>query len=90
MTVRTDGALAGILKDIQRPGARPKPTRAATGKRGPGRPKGKRSDPKFKQITGLIERDLHRAVLIKMLNTGRPHDLGPILSELLGAWVKQK
>ena len=105
MTDRRNTGLADILNGLREPSAipappsppkaaRPRPVAPAPAprkvRRGPGRPPGKRSNPKFKQITGLIERDLHRSVLLKLLNTGRPHDLGPILSDLLRAWVKQK
>ena len=82
--------LEGLLQGIQSRGtAAPRP-RAVVGPRRPGgRPPGKSSDPEFKQITGLIRKDLHAAVLIAMLEQGRPRDLGPLLAELLGAWLKQ-
>lgn len=52
-------------------------------RRGPGRPPGKRSDPEYRQVTGLIRRDVHVAVLKQMLDEGRSRDMGALLEELL-------
>jgi len=51
--------------------------------RGPGRPPGKRSDPEYRQVTGLIRKDVHVAVLKQMLDEGRSRDMGALLEELL-------
>lgn len=56
---------------------------AAPERRGPGRPPGKRSDPEYRQVTGLIRRDVHVAVLKQMLDEGRTRDMGALLEELL-------
>lgn len=56
---------------------------AAPERRGPGRPPGKRSDPEYRQITGLIRKDVHVAVLKQMLDEGRSRDMGALLEELL-------
>lgn len=52
-------------------------------RRGPGRPPGKRSDPEYRQVTGLIRKDVHVAVLKQMLDEGRSRDMGALLEELL-------
>lgn len=56
---------------------------AAPERRGPGRPPGKRSDPEYRQVTGLIRKDVHVAVLKQMLDEGRSRDMGALLEELL-------
>lgn len=58
--------------------ARPAPPE----QRGPGRPPGKRSDPDYRQVTGLIRRETHVAVLKQMLDEGRSRDMGELLEEL--------
>lgn len=52
-------------------------------RRGPGRPPGKRSDPDYRQVTGLIRKETHVAVLKQMLDEGRSRDMGELLEELL-------
>lgn len=56
---------------------------AAPERRGPGRPPGKRSDPEYRQVTGLIRKEVHVAVLKQMLDEGRSRDMGALLEELL-------
>jgi hypothetical protein len=56
-------------------------------RRGPGRPPGKRSNPHYRQITGWVRKDVHRAVLIRMLEEGRDRDLGPLIEQLLEKWL---
>ena len=51
-------------------------------RRGPGRPPGKRSDPEYRQVTGLIRKDVHTAVLKQMLDEGRSRDMGALMEEL--------
>lgn len=52
-------------------------------RRGPGRPPGKRSNPEYRQVTGLIRKETHVAVLKQMLDEGRSRDMGALIEELL-------
>ena len=54
--------------------------------KGPGRPRAKRSDPDFKQITAIIRKDTHTAA--QRLLIGREQDFSELLEELLATWVK--
>lgn len=72
------------------------PVQQATRKaksRGPGRPRGKRSDPKYRQVTGLITKQTHlqvsKALLEERIN--RPgYDTGALMEELFQRWLKER
>lgn len=63
---------------------------AAPERRGPGRPPGKRSDPNYRQVTGLIPRELHFEITKALLEERRGRDMGELMTELFQRWLKGK
>jgi hypothetical protein len=59
-------------------------------RRGPGRPRGKRSDPEFVQTTAHIRRETHRAVKIALLQEGQGREFSELVEELLGNWLRSQ
>lgn len=57
-----------------------------TKKRGPGRPRGKRSDPKFIFLGGYIKRTTYRAVKRRLLREDM--EISELLQILLDKWLK--
>ncbi|MDR9900959.1 hypothetical protein G7B40_041850 [Aetokthonos hydrillicola Thurmond2011] len=53
-----------------------------------GRPRGKRSDPEFEQITAYIRRDTHLAVKIALLQEGQGREFSELLQELLDEFLR--
>jgi hypothetical protein len=54
-----------------------------------GRPRGKRSNPDYEQISAYLRKETYRAAKIKLLETGDDRDVSEVLAELLAAWVQQ-
>lgn len=48
-----------------------------------GRPKGKRSDPNYEQVTAYIRKDTHLQVKITLLQEGQGREFSELLEELL-------
>jgi len=55
--------------------------------RAPGRPKGKRSDPAFEQVTAYIPSALYTRVRIALLEDGRRQEFSDVVAELLSGWL---
>ena len=55
-----------------------------------GRPKGKRSDPEFDQVTAYIRKDTYRKVKIALLGLQEPQEFSELLEELLYSWVSRQ
>ena len=56
-----------------------------------GRPRdGKRSNPDYKQISALIRKDTHRAVVRVLLDDGEARDVSDLLQELLQRWLASR
>ena len=56
-----------------------------------GRPRnGKRSNPDYKQISALIRKDTHRAVVRVLLDDGESRDVSDLLQELLQRWLSSR
>ena len=58
-------------------------------RKGPGRPRGKRSSPQYDQVTAYIPHALHDEVKIFLIREGRK-EFSTLVEELLAAWVQQK
>jgi hypothetical protein len=67
----------------------PAPAEIAT-PRGPGRPRGKRSDPTFDQVTAYVPRELYRRVRIALLEDDRGQEFSELVAELLAAWLADR
>jgi hypothetical protein len=53
-----------------------------------GRPKGKRSDPDYEQVTAYIRKDTHRDVKITLLSEeGNGREFSELIQELLEQWL---
>ena len=57
-------------------------------KRRGGRPRGKRSDPDFEQITAYIRKQTHHGVKIALLQEGRGQEFSELLENLLAEWLQ--
>lgn len=72
------------------PPPEPLPSPAPVETRGPGRPRGKRSDPTFAQVTAYIPEATHRAVKIALLQEGQGREFSELVDELLSGWLKSR
>lgn len=52
-----------------------------------GRPRGKRSNPDYEQVTAYIRRDTHRAVKMALLQEGESREFSELVEELLAEWL---
>ncbi len=55
-----------------------------------GRPKGKRSDPNYEQITAYIRKDTYTSVKISLLQEGGDRDFSDLVEDLLASWVRSR
>ncbi len=53
-----------------------------------GRPKGKRSDPDYEQVTAYIRKDTHASIKIALLQEGQKREFSQLVQELLDEWLK--
>ncbi|NWF58982.1 MAG: hypothetical protein HXY43_06655 [Fischerella sp.] len=72
------------------PTAEPKPTHQTEVEPKRGRPKGKRSDPDYEQVTAYIRKETHTAVKIELLKEGEKREFSELVQELLDEWVKSR
>lgn len=66
----------------------PAPPSGPLPERRPGRPRGKRSDPGFVQVTAYIPDDLHHNVKLALLQERKGREFSELVAELLAAWLK--
>ena len=66
----------------------PAPVAMPTKPRGRGRPRGKRSDPGFEQVTAYIRKDTHRGAKIALLQEGKGREFSELVEDLLAEWLK--
>jgi hypothetical protein len=58
-----------------------------------GRPKGKRSDSNYEQVTAYIRKETHTAVKIELLKesqNGQKQEFSELIQELLDEWLKSR
>lgn len=53
-----------------------------------GRPKGKRSDPAFEQVTAYIRKDTYLQTKMALLQEGSTRDFSQLVEELLYAYLR--
>jgi hypothetical protein len=53
-----------------------------------GRPKGKRSDPAFEQVTAYIRKETYLQIKMALLQEGTDRDFSQLVEELLGAYLR--
>jgi hypothetical protein len=54
-----------------------------------GRPKGKRSDPDYEQVTAYIRKTTHTSVKIALLQENQGREFSELVEELLNQWLKE-
>jgi hypothetical protein len=52
-----------------------------------GRPKGKRTDADYTQVTAYIRKETHQAVKIRLLQEGQGREFSEVIQELLDSWL---
>ena len=70
--------------------AQPAPVVMPTKRPSRGRPRGKRSDPNFEQITAYIRKQTHQGVKIALLQEGRSQEFSELVEDLLAKWLKAR
>jgi hypothetical protein len=58
-----------------------------------GRPKAKRSDPNYEQVTAYIRKDTHTIVKIELLKSaqdGQKREFSELVQDLLEQWLKSR
>lgn len=58
--------------------------------RGRGRPRAKRSDPDFEQVTAYIRRNTHRQIKIALLQESEESDFSELVEKLLSDWLRAR
>jgi len=53
-----------------------------------GRPRGKRSNPDWEQVTLFVRKDTKRAALRRLMDEDSPLDLSEVIEQLLAKWAK--
>lgn len=53
-----------------------------------GRPKGKRSDPAFEQVTAYVRKETYLQTKMALLQEGNDRDFSQLVEELLGAYLR--
>jgi hypothetical protein len=53
-----------------------------------GRPRGKRSDPAFEQVTAYIRKETYLQIKMALLQEGSDRDFSQLVEELLGAYLR--
>jgi|GEM_PF-3116931 hypothetical protein len=61
----------------------------ADGRKGPGRPAGKRTNPDYAQVTAYIPKSLHDDVKIALIKEGGK-EFSTLVEELLSEWMRGK
>jgi hypothetical protein len=59
------------------------------GRKGPGRPAGKRTNPDYAQVTAYIPKSLHEDVKIALIKEGGK-EFSTLVEELLSEWMRGK
>jgi outer membrane murein-binding lipoprotein Lpp len=52
-----------------------------------GRPKGKRSNPNYTQISTFINKENYESAKIRLIKEGKKRDFGDLVDELLEQWL---
>ncbi len=55
-----------------------------------GRPRGKRSDPAFEQVTAYVRKETYLQTKMALLQEGNDRDFSQLVEELLGAYLRMQ
>ena len=58
--------------------------------RRPGRPRGKRSDPTYEQVTAYIPRALYKQIRVALLQADESQEFSELIADLLATWLKTR
>lgn len=58
--------------------------------RGPGRPRGKRSDETYRTWSGFLPKEALRQASMRLMETSDKRDMSDLLGELLSTWVDKQ
>jgi hypothetical protein len=58
--------------------------------RRPGRPRGKRSDPTYEQVTAYLPRALYKQTRIALLQADESQEFSELIADLLSTWLKNQ
>lgn len=72
----------------EKPTSQPAPVVVSRKRQGGGRPRGKRSDPDFEQITAYIRKQTHQGVKIALLQEGQGQEFSELVEDLLAEWLR--
>lgn len=78
---------ASVLQAARKSEDRPEPI-ATVVKASRGRPKGKRSDPSFEQVTAYIRKETYRQTKMALLQEDEERDFSQLIEELLCAYLR--
>lgn len=78
-----------VAAPIAAPPPSPAPPEAPAERR-PGRPRGKRSDPGYVQVTAYIPDDLHHNIKLALLQERKGREFSELVGELLADWLKSR
>jgi hypothetical protein len=53
-----------------------------------GRPKGKRSNPSYEQVTAYIKKETHQQIKIELIKENNIQDFSELVEELLNEWLR--
>lgn len=76
---------AGVLRAAKETQAEPTPTLVTVPR---GRPKGKRSDPSFEQVTAYVRKETYRHIKLALLQADDERDFSQLVEELLVAYLR--
>lgn len=76
------------MKQSKKPRPQKAEHQAVAPERKVGRPRAKRSNPEFQQVTAYIRRESYISARHKLLDEGR--DFSELIEELVSAWIGRK
>jgi hypothetical protein len=54
-----------------------------------GRPRGKRSDPDYEQVTSYLRKDTYQAVKVALIKSGEKMQFSDLMQQLLENWLQK-
>lgn len=80
-----------VLPELAPPIASPSPALLdPPAPRGPGRPRGKRSDPTFDQVSAYLPHALYHQVRLELMKDDKGQEFSELVHELLADWLKRR
>ena len=80
---------SGILKNTQTLAPLPEISSVGDAPR-VGRPRGKKSNPDYQQVTVYLQKDIHRSAQKLLLDENQRKQFSELVNELVSEWVKNR